>query len=49
MSTLHRKTVSQDLIPDVTSSPANVNEVPETCYKIMNTDESYLSDLTVRN
>ena len=49
MSTPRRETVSQDSIPDVTSSPTNVDTVPETCDKIMNTDESYLSNLSVRN
>ena len=50
------KTVSQDPIPesnvevtDITSSPADDNAAPETCDKIMNTDESYLSNLSVRN
>ena len=46
---LRRETVSQDSIPDVTSSPADDNAAPETCDKIMNTDESYLSNLSVRN
>ena len=49
MSTLCRETVSQDPIPDVTSSPTNDDTVLETCDKIMNTDESYLSNLSVRN
>ena len=56
MSTLRREKVSQDSIPelnaqvkDSTSSQAVDNSAPETCDKIMNTDESYLSDLTVRN
>ena len=49
MSTLHRETVSQDPIPNVTSSPTNDDKVLETCDKIINTDESYLSNLSVRN
>ena len=56
MSTLCHEKVSQDSIPesnvevtDITSSPAVDNSTPETCDKIMNTDESYLSDLLVRN
>ena len=56
MSTLHREKASQDSISesnvevmDAPSSPAVVNSGPETCNKIMNTYESYLSDLSVRN
>ena len=49
MSTLRPKTVNQDSISDVTSSPTDDNAAPETCDKIMNTDESYLSNLSVRN
>ena len=55
MSTLRREKASQDSISetnvevlDAPSSPAVVNSGPKTCNKIMNTDESYLSDLTVR-
>ena len=56
MSTLCREKVSQDSIPELnaqvtylTSSQAVDNSAPETCNKIMKTDESYLSDLTVRS
>ena len=56
MSTLRREKASQDSISetnvevlDTPSSPADVNSGPKTCNKIMNTDESYLSDLTVKN
>ena len=55
MTTLREKG-SQDSIPesnvevtDITSSPTVVNAAPETCDKSINTVESYLSDLTVRN
>ena len=56
MSTLRHEKVSQDSIPesnvevtDITSSPPVDDSAPETCDKIMNTDESYFSDLSVRN
>ena len=56
MSTLRREKASQDSIfetnvevLDAPSSPAVVNSGPKTCNKIMNTDESYLTDLAVKN
>ena len=56
MSTLRREKASQDSnsetnveVLDAPSSPAVVNSGPKTCNKIMNTDESYLTDLTVKN
>ena len=56
MTTFRGKKDSQDSIvesnvevTDITSSPAVDNSAPETCDKIIYTDESYLSDLSVRN
>ena len=55
MSTLRREKADQDSnsetnveVLDAPSSPAVVNSGPKTCNKIMNTDESYLTDLTVK-
>ncbi len=54
--TMLREKVSQDSIPesnvevkDITSSPTVDNAAPETCDKIINTDCSYLSYMSVRN
>ena len=56
MSTLRREKADQDStsetnveVLDAPSSPAVVNSGPKTCNKIMNTDESYLTDLAVKN
>ena len=55
MSTLRREKSSRDSISesnvevlDAPSSPADVISGPKTCNKIMNTDESYLTDLAVK-
>ena len=55
MSTLRREKADQDSnsetnveVLDAPSSPVVVNSGPKTCNKIMNTDESYLTDLTVK-
>ncbi len=55
MSTLRREKADQDStsetnveVLDAPSSPAIDNSGPKTCNKIMNTDESYLTDLAVK-
>ena len=55
MSTLRREKADQDSnsetnveVLDAPSSPAVVNSGPKTCNKILNTDESHLTDLTVK-
>ena len=49
MSTLRHEKASQDSISESNVEVMDAPSGPETCYKIMNTDESYLSDLSVRN